>query len=124
MNDEIDTTMLQLDIKPFKIGEYFTYYINSDFHIDYVCPTVEYEKNKDRILEEICYKLKFNRFNMPEDIQNADILLIVDRRTTKILGIIKQGFIHKDKLKDLRKIYNIDHLQFMLKNILGEEDEE
>jgi len=123
MSEEFETIILQLDIKPMNIGEYFTYYANRDFHIDYVCLKREYEQNIDKILEEICYRLKFKQFNnIPEEIQNADIIIVIDRRTSKILSIIKQGFIHIDKIKDLTRINNIDYLQYLLKNIVGEEE--
>lgn len=122
MNEEIDTIILQIDIIPMSIGTYFTYYVDRDFHIDYTCLKRDYEQNKDKILEEICYRLKFKQFNnIPEEIQNADILIVIDRRTNRILSIIKQGFIHIDKIKDLTRINNIDYLQYLLKNIVGEE---
>ena len=123
MSEEFETIILQLDIKPMNIGEYFTYYVNRDFHIDYICLKRDYEQNKDKILEEICYRLKFKQFNnIPEEIQNADILIVIDRCTNRILSIIKQGFIHIDKIKDLTRINNIDYLQHLLKNIVGEEE--
>lgn len=119
MSEEIDVIKLELDVVPVKIGDFLCMATNEDiFHINYAVERTDYEKNKDKILEDICYKLQFNYMEKPKEIENADILIVIDRVTTKVINIVKQGFIKKEKIKELMIINNIDYLKFLLEKMI------
>jgi hypothetical protein len=114
---------LQFDVIPIKIGDFLCMQnaVRDNFHINYNVEKRYYEEHKNEIIENICYELQFGYSKKPDDILNADILIVIDRITTKVIKIINKGFVEKEELKKLRQIDNIDYLQHCIKRIIGEE---
>ena len=121
--EEIDIIELKFDVIPIKIGDFLCIQnaVRDNFHINYNVEKRDYEEHKNEIIEKICYELQFGYSKKPDDILNADILIVIDRITTKVIKIIKKGFVEKEELKKLRQIHNIDYLQYCIKKIIGEE---
>lgn len=104
--NENDMMELQLDIIPIKKYRFLPKKYIDFFHINYNVFRTDYEINKNKIIEDIAYKLQFGYIDMPEDIKNADVLIIIERNTQKILNVVIKGFINKQKLKELYEISN------------------
>lgn len=117
--NEDNVMELQLDIIPIKKYRFIPRNCIDFFHINYNVFRTEYEINKNKIIEDIAYKLQFGYINMPEDIKNADVLIIIERNTQKILDVVIKGFINKQKLKKLYERSNnpyfiYDHIKYLL----------
>ena len=104
--DESNVMELQIDIIPIKKGKFLPNEYLDILHINYNVLKKDYEKNKDKIHNEIAYKLQFRGIEKPEAIKEADMLIMIERNTQKVIDILMPEFIHKQRLKDLYKISN------------------
>lgn len=90
MSKEEKIKTINLDIMPLRENERITRMANKDriYHLYYKVSEDEYKKHKRDKLEEIYKDLEFNRINLPKEIVEADILIIVDKDTNKLNKII------------------------------------
>lgn len=112
---------LQFDVIPIQenvIG-YDMLHGYDNFHINYNVTKKDFKENKEKILNEICYSIR-NNYQIPVEVKEADIIVILDRKTRRVLKIINNNYIKKEELKQLIKIDNIDYLHYKLKSLVEE----
>lgn len=112
---------LQFDVIPIQenvIG-YDMLHGYDNFHINYNVTEKDLKENKEKILNEICYSIR-NNYQIPVEVKEADIIVILDRKTRRVLKIINNNYIKKEELKQLIKIDNIDYLHYILKSLVEE----
>lgn len=127
MNEERKEIKLEFDIVPVTEGviAFDTWHGYDNIRINYVTKYEDFKNNKEEILniitDKVLHSIDINK-EIKSQCGKADIILILDRRTRRVLKIINNNYIKKDELKELRNIYNIDYLQYKLKILLGESD--
>lgn len=126
MNEEENKEIkLGFDIVPVTEGviAFDTWHGYDNIRVDYVTNYEELKNNKEKILNVIVDKVLYS-FDINEEIKSqcgkADIILILDRKTRRVLKIINNNYIKKDELKQLKDIANIGYLQYRLERLLGE----
>jgi hypothetical protein len=125
MNEENKKIKLGFDIVPVTEGviAFDTLYGYDNIRVDYVANYEDFENNKEKILNIIVDKVLYS-FDINEEIKSqcgkADIILILDRETRRVLKIINNNYIKKDELKKFKNIEDMDYLQYRLEKLLGE----
>lgn len=125
MNEENKEIKLGFDIVPVTEGviAFDTWHGYDNIRVDYVAKCEELKNNKEEILNIIVDKVLYS-FDIKEEIKSqcgkADIILILDRKTRRVLKIINNNYIKKDELKQLKDIDNIGYLHYKLERLLGE----
>jgi len=120
--EEYKKLKLEFDIVPVTEGviAFDTLHGYDNIHIDYIA---KYDDNREEILNTIVDKVLYS-FDINEEIKSqcgkADIILILDRKTRRVLKIINNNYIKKDELKQLKDIDNIGYLHYKLERLLGE----
>ena len=121
---EAEIIQLEFDIVPITEGviAYDTLHGYDNIHMNYAVEYGDFKNNREKILNHVVDSV-LHSFEINEEIKSqcgkADIILILDRGTRRVLKIINNNYIKKDELNQLKDIANMGYLQYRLEGLLG-----
>lgn len=117
--------LIELDIIPLKEGNNYWPEEESIYHYNIqrvLNGPIPPEQEEAHLLDRIIQNIQ-NVAGTPKEVREAEILVILERHTGRIIKIINNGYVKKEELKKLTKIDDPGFLKFSIGRITGEEKE-